>query len=113
VERDSRPWGSYEVLTEGEGYKVKRIVVNPHKRLSLQYHNRREENWVIVRGEGFITLGDKTMPCKRGEKFFIPVGMPHRIENKGDVPLEFIEVQIGDYLGEDDIVRLQDDYGRV
>ena len=113
MERDIRPWGSYEVLAEGDGYKVKRIVVKPHERLSLQYHNHREENWIIVRGSGIVTIGKKAIPCKRGKKFFIPIGAPHRIENNGDVTLEFIEVQVGDYLGEDDIVRIQDDYGRA
>ena len=107
-----RPWGSYTVLEEGERYKIKRLTVLPGKRLSLQIHYHRSEHWVVVRGTAKVKVGDKEFILRPGESTFIPAGVPHRLENPGKVILEVIETQIGEYLGEDDIVRLQDDYGR-
>ena len=110
---DERPWGNFTVLDEGEGYKVKRIEVLPGKRLSYQKHARRAEHWFIVQGEARVTLDGKEILLHPGEYIDIPVGAAHRIENPVEVKLIFIEVQRGDYLGEDDIVRLQDDFGRI
>ena len=110
---DERPWGNFTVLDEGEGYKVKRIEVLPGKRLSYQKHARRAEHWFIVQGVAKVTLDGKEIILSSGEYVDIPVGAAHRIENPGDVKVIFIEAQRGDYLGEDDIVRLQDDFGRV
>ncbi len=113
---DQRPWGSFTVLDEGpegKSYKVKRIEVLPGKRLSYQKHAQRGEHWFIVQGTANVTLDGKDIILNRGEYIDIPVGAAHRIENPGDVTMIFIEVQQGDYLGEDDIVRLQDDYGRI
>ena len=110
---DQRPWGSFTVLDEGEGYKVKRIEVLAGKRLSYQRHARRAEHWMVVAGAARVTLdgGDIVVGC--GETVDIPVGAAHRIENAGADTLVFIEIQRGDYLGEDDITRLEDDFGRV
>ncbi len=108
-----RPWGSYTVLEEGNGWKVKRLTVLPGKRLSLQMHYHRSEFWVVVRGTAKVTVDDKEFLLRKGESTFIPIGSRHRLENPGKVTLEIIEVQIGDYLGEDDIVRFADDFGRV
>lgn len=108
-----RPWGSYQILAEGPGYQVKRLVVNPGKRLSLQYHYKRSEDWIVAAGKAEVTIGKQTQHAAKGESFHVPVESPHRIANpatEGD--LVIIEVQLGDYLGEDDIVRLQDDFGR-
>ena len=110
---DERPWGNFTVLDEGEGYKVKRIEVLPGKRLSYQKHARRAEHWFIARGVAKVTLDDREIILNAGEHVDIPVGAAHRIENAGGEKVIFIEVQRGDYLGEDDIVRLQDDFGRV
>jgi mannose-6-phosphate isomerase len=110
---DERPWGNFTVLDEGEGYKVKRIEVLPGKRLSYQKHARRAEHWFVAQGEARVTLDGKEIMLNPGEYVDIPVGAAHRIENPGDVRLIFIEVQRGDYLGEDDIVRLQDYFGRI
>jgi mannose-6-phosphate isomerase-like protein (cupin superfamily) len=110
---DRRPWGSYTVLEEGSNYKVKRIEVLPGKRLSYQKHSKRSEHWVMIQGTGRITLDDEDIVLKPGQAIDVPVGTAHRIENIGDVMLAFIEVQLGAYLGEDDIVRLHDDFGRV
>jgi mannose-6-phosphate isomerase-like protein (cupin superfamily) len=107
-----RPWGRYEILSEAERYKVKKVIVNPGHRLSLQRHRRRSEHWIIVSGEALITLGDETIDLNEGETIDIGVGEIHRIENRGGEILIFIEVQFGDYFGEDDIERLQDDYAR-
>lgn len=112
INNPNRPWGKYEILSETEKYKVKKVLVNPGHRLSLQRHRRRSEHWVIVNGEAVVTLGDKTIELAEGETVDIGVGEIHRIENKGSVILIFIEVQFGDYFGEDDIERLQDDYAR-
>ncbi len=108
-----RPWGAYTVLEEGEGYKVKRIQVHTGKRLSLQLHHRRSEQWVVVAGTARVTVDDRVLDLVSGQGAEIPVGARHRLENPGREPLQLIEVQSGAYLGEDDIVRLEDDYGRV
>ena len=107
-----RPWGSYESLDSGECYQVKRLVVNPGKKLSLQLHNRRAEHWVVVQGTATVTCEDRIFDLKVNESTYIPLGAKHRLENRHSIPLEVIEVQSGDYLGEDDIVRLNDDFGR-
>ncbi len=113
-EYDERPWGSYTVLDdEAHDHKVKRIVVKPGKRLSYQQHARRSEHWFIVSGRGSVTIDAATVAVAAGHAVDIPVGAAHRIENTGDVDLVFVEVQHGDYFGEDDIVRLEDDYGRA
>ena len=109
----ARPWGYYEILYDGDDCKVKRIVVKPGKKLSLQYHHRREEFWKVISGEGVIVRGNKQHSTKSMPNVFIFKEMKHRIENTGDVDLVFIEIQTGAYFGEDDIVRLEDDYGRT
>ena len=109
---DRRPWGSYTVLEEGLNYKVKRIEVLPGKRLSYQRHSKRAEHWVLVQGRGRMTLNDELVELGPGQSIVVPVGAAHRIENIGEETLVFVEVQLGTYLGEDDIVRLQDDFGR-
>jgi mannose-1-phosphate guanylyltransferase/mannose-6-phosphate isomerase len=108
----NRPWGSYTVLEEGNGYKIKRIEVKPGARLSLQMHHKRSEHWVVVSGVAQVTCGDRVYQVKRNESTYVPVRMKHRIANPGKEPLQIIEVQNGGYLGEDDIVRFQDDYDR-
>ncbi len=110
---DERPWGSFTVLDEGDGYKVKRIEVKPHKRLSYQRHAQRAEHWFVVAGVALATLDGSDIRIETGEALDIPVGAAHRIENPGDELLVLVEVQRGEYLGEDDIVRLQDDFGRI
>jgi mannose-6-phosphate isomerase len=110
---DRRPWGTFTVLDEGDGFKVKRIEVLPGKRLSYQQHAQRAEHWVVVQGNAKVTLDGQDVIVKPGEAIDIAVGTAHRVENPGDDLLVFIEVQRGNYLGEDDIVRLQDDFGRV
>ena len=112
-EFDRRPWGTYEVLDEGPTFKVKRIEVLPNKRLSYQKHSQRAEHWVVVAGTAKVTLDGAELYVSAGEAIDIPKGSAHRVANDADETLVFIEVQRGDYLGEDDIVRLQDDYGRV
>jgi mannose-1-phosphate guanylyltransferase/mannose-6-phosphate isomerase len=108
-----RPWGSYTVLEEGEGYKVKRVTVNPGSRLSLQLHHKRSEHWVVISGTARVTRGEEIFDLAVGQSTAIPVETPHRLENPGTPTLHIIEVQNGPYLGEDDIVRFQDDYGRT
>lgn len=110
---DIRPWGKWEILGEGPGYKVKRITVKSGQRLSLQLHQKREENWVIAQGVGIVTVGDKKIDVKESTYIFIPKKSAHRIENTGKEDLVFIEVQRGEYLGEDDIKRIEDDYNRI
>ncbi len=107
-----RPWGSYTVLEEGERYKIKRVVVNPGERLSLQLHHHRSEHWVVVRGTAKVTIGDLEKLVHENESAYIPKSTLHRLENPGKVPLEIIEVQNGEYVGEDDIERIDDAYGR-
>lgn len=109
---DRRPWGFYRVLEDAPGHKVKRIQVHPGKRLSLQKHRQRSEHWAVVTGEGWLTLGDESRALVPGDSADIACDTLHRIENRGNVPLVFIEVQRGDYLGEDDIERFADDFGR-
>lgn len=109
---DRRPWGTFTVLDEGDGFKVKRIEVFPGKRLSYQKHSQRAEHWFIVQGTAKVTLNDREVMVRVGEAIDIKIGDAHRVENIGSESLVFIEVQRGDYLGEDDIVRLQDDFGR-
>ena len=109
---DQRPWGSYTVLDDADDHKVKRIVVTPGKRLSYQTHARRAEHWFVVRGSGAVTLEGTDHEVGPGSAIDIPTGAAHRIANTGDADLVFIEVQHGDYFGEDDIVRLDDDFGR-
>ncbi|MCB9507014.1 MAG: phosphomannose isomerase type II C-terminal cupin domain [Myxococcales bacterium] len=113
MEHDVRPWGSYTVLDEGEGYKVKRIEVLAGKRLSYQRHARRAEHWYVVRGLARVTLDGVDHDRGAGEAIDIPLGAAHRVANPGSELLVFVEVQRGDYLGEDDIERLQDDFGRA
>jgi mannose-6-phosphate isomerase len=110
---DRRPWGTFTVLDEGDGFKVKRIEVLPGKRLSYQKHARRAEHWVVVEGTAKVTLDDREVIVEAGQAIDIAIGVAHRVENLGGETLVFIEVQRGGYLGEDDIVRLQDDFGRV
>ena len=107
-----RPWGSYTILAEGEGYKVKRITINPGAKLSLQLHYHRSEHWTVISGTGKLTLDDKEVFFRENESTYIPIGVRHRLENPGKLPLSIIEVQNGKYLGEDDIVRFDDMYGR-
>jgi mannose-6-phosphate isomerase-like protein (cupin superfamily) len=113
LERDERPWGSYEVLEEGRGYKVKRIEVKPGHRLSLQMHQNRSEHWVIVEGEALVTVGDEDLTLRQNQNVTIPFKTRHRVANLGEGALIFIEVQCGSYLGEDDITRFEDDYDRT
>ncbi|MFN2501721.1 MAG: phosphomannose isomerase type II C-terminal cupin domain [Pyrinomonadaceae bacterium] len=110
---DVRPWGRFTVLDEGDDYKVKRIEVLPGKRLSYQRHSRRAEHWFVVLGTAKVTLNGNEILVKAGESIDIAVGDAHRIENQSaSTVLAFVEIQTGDYLGEDDIVRLDDDFGR-
>ncbi len=108
-----KPWGSYQVLTQAPGYQVKTLIVAPGAKLSMQLHKRRAEHWVVATGEALITVGEAVKACKAGEHVSIPVKTRHRLENNGTTPLVVIETQIGEYLGEDDIVRFDDLYGRV
>jgi len=108
----ARPWGWYDSIDEGDRFKVKRIQVKPGASLSLQRHTHRAEHWIVVKGEAEITNGDQVITLKENQSTFIPQGQVHRLANRGSTPLEIIEVQSGSYLGEDDIVRLEDTYGR-
>ena len=107
-----RPWGAYESLDSGSSFQVKRITVSPGAKLSLQMHHKRAEHWIVVSGTAQVTCGDKVFPLKQNESTYIPLGSKHRLENTGSEPLLLIEVQSGSYLGEDDIVRFDDKYGR-
>ena len=107
-----RPWGWYDSIDEGERFKVKRIQVKPQASLSLQKHHHRAEHWVVVKGTAEITNGDKVIMLTENQSTYIPLGTVHRLANPGTIPLEIVEVQSGSYLGEDDIVRLEDSYGR-
>lgn len=110
--RVNRPWGSYEGVDAGERFQVKRIIVNPGASLSLQKHHHRAEHWIVVKGTATVTCGKNVMVLSENQSTYIPLGEVHRLENPGKIPLEIIEVQSGSYLGEDDIVRLEDIYGR-
>ena len=113
IKSEERPWGRFFVLHDEPTYKLKRIEVDPGRRLSYQYHHKRSEAWTLVEGSGCITLDGKTQEYKVGQTIIIPQGVKHRIENKGAEKIVFIEVQTGDYFGEDDIVRIEDDYNRA
>jgi mannose-1-phosphate guanylyltransferase/mannose-6-phosphate isomerase len=108
-----RPWGSFTVLAATDSFKLKRIEVKPHRRLSLQMHQRRSEHWVVIEGTARVTIGDHLFDVPTGESTYVPVRTRHRLENAGETPLVIVEVQCGDYVGEDDIVRFADDFGRV
>jgi mannose-6-phosphate isomerase len=113
MNKKCRPWGYYEVLAEEPGHKVKRIAVYPGQRLSLQHHRLRTEHWYIIFGEGTVVLDGQSLYLKAGRSVNIPRGALHRIMNSGTENLVFIEIQTGEYFGEDDIERIDDDYGRV
>jgi mannose-6-phosphate isomerase len=106
------PWGSFTILEKTDFYKAKRIVVKPGQRLSYQYHFKREENWVVVAGQAKITINEKPKTYERGQSVFIPKEARHRIANHSSEDVVFIEVQTGSYFGEDDIVRIEEDYKR-
>ena len=110
---EKRPWGSFTILDDGKGFKVKRITVEAGEKLSLQYHNRRSEHWTVVFGTLTVTVGESTQELKVNESIYIPVKEKHCIANHTNNFAEIIEIQIGDYLFEDDIVRLEDRYGRT
>jgi mannose-1-phosphate guanylyltransferase/mannose-6-phosphate isomerase len=110
--RTYRPWGYYESIDAGERFQVKRIVVREGGMLSLQKHRHRAEHWVVVRGTAEVTMGDEQRIVSENESVYVPIGAVHRLANHGKIPLELIEVQTGSYLGEDDIVRLDDIYKR-
>ncbi|WP_411037702.1 mannose-1-phosphate guanylyltransferase/mannose-6-phosphate isomerase [Shinella sp. BYT-45] len=107
-----RPWGGYTSVLNGERFQVKRLFVTPGKRLSLQKHHHRSEHWIVVRGTAEVTIGERTIPLRENESVYIPQGEVHRLANPGKILLELIEVQTGSYLGEDDIIRIEDEFGR-
>lgn len=109
---EKRPWGTYEVLLDSDECKVKRIIVSPGQKLSYQYHTKRRENWIVVKGNLTIILDDEKVFRSEGESIKIPLGARHRAWNETEKPVQFIEVQTGTYFGEDDIIRIEDDYGR-
>jgi mannose-6-phosphate isomerase len=108
-----RPWGSFTILEEAKGYKIKRIEVKPNHRLSLQMHYHRSEHWIVVSGTAKVTCGGKEEVLSSNQSTYVPPCTLHRLENPGVIPLVMIEVQNGEYLGEDDIVRVEDDYART
>jgi mannose-6-phosphate isomerase len=113
TEKEIRPWGTYEVLLDEENVKVKRIIVKPGHRLSYQYHNNRSEHWIVVEGVASVVINGLNKTVNAGDSIYLPVGVKHRVANeKVYEDLVFIEVQTGTYFGEDDIVRIEDDYGR-
>lgn len=112
TETHSRPWGSYSTLEEGNGYKIKRIEVKPGHRLSLQMHHHRSEHWIVVSGTARVICGDQQEILSANQSTYVPQCTTHRLENPGVINLVLIEVQNGEYLGEDDIIRFQDDYTR-
>lgn len=107
-----RPWGGYKIIETGAGYQVKKLSVLPRRRISLQLHHKRSEHWVVIKGTATVTRDDEVFDLGVNESAFIPLGVIHRLENRADSILELIEVQVGAYLGEDDIVRLDDDFNR-
>ena len=111
--RVEKPWGNYKIVYRDHGFQVKRIEVNPACRISLQKHAKRSERWTIVKGEGTVVLNDKEIKVKAGSLVEVPLGTVHRITNTSDTQLIFIEVMMGDCLGENDVTRLQDDYNRT
>ena len=111
--KEERPWGWYDVIDEGDRYKVKNIEVKPGSSLSLQVHHHRAEHWVVVEGTAMIQLNDDKQLLSENQSTFIPLGCKHRLSNPGKIPLKIIEVQSGPYLDEDDIERFDDDFGRV
>ena len=111
--RVARPWGWYDSIDMGERFQVKRITVKSGASLSLQMHHHRAEHWIVVKGVAKVTNGDQVLLLNENQSTYIPIGVKHRLENPGSEPLEMIEVQSGDYLGEDDIVRFEDHYGRL
>lgn len=113
IERTTRPWGWYETVSEVPGNKIKRIGVLPSQRISLQKHHHRAEHWVVVQGTARVTLGTQEFDLQVGQYCDIALGQVHRLTNLGTAPIEIVEVQFGSYLGDDDIVRLSDDYGRA
>ena len=113
LEIGERPWGKYFVLADEPHYKLKRIEVNPGQKLSYQYHHKRQEQWTVIAGNATIVLDGKEIELKYGESIFIPLGAKHRMMNLSDQTVVFIEVQTGTYFGEDDIVRLDDEYDRA
>ena len=108
-----RPWGRYIVIEDNENYKIKRIEVNPNGRLSYQYHMKRAESWTMIKGRGIVTIDGVDQKVSEGESIKINKQAKHRIYNNGDTTLIFIEVQTGNYFGEDDIIRIEDDYNRT
>ena len=108
-----RPWGTYRTIEQRDNYQLKHIIVYPGKRLSLQYHNHRDEHWTIIKGRATAQLDENIHELTVNDTLFIPKKSRHRITNNTDTNVEFIEIQIGDYLGENDIIRLEDDYGRT
>jgi mannose-1-phosphate guanylyltransferase/mannose-6-phosphate isomerase len=109
---DYRPWGQFDLIDQGDNFQVKRITMKPHEKLSLQLHHQRAEHWIIVSGTARVQLGDDIITLQENQSIYIPMGAKHSLENPTDLPLELIEVQTGAYLGEDDIVRFEDRYGR-
>jgi mannose-6-phosphate isomerase-like protein (cupin superfamily) len=108
-----RPWGTYEVIDAGSNFQVKHIMVKPGHKLSLQMHRHRAEHWIVVEGTAQVTCGERQSLLRPNETLYVPIGTRHRLENPGEIPLRVIEVQAGAYLGEDDIVRFEDTYGRI
>ena len=113
INNSERPWGNYRIIEDNVNYKIKRIEVNPRGRLSYQYHMKRSESWTIIKGQGIVTIDGIDQKVSAGESIKINKKARHRILNNGDTPLVFIEVQTGTYFGEDDIVRIEDDYNRI
>lgn len=111
--REERPWGSFENILDNDNCKVKIIIIKSGKRPSYQYHKQRAEYWVIIEGIAHVTLDDVEQDYNIGQIVFVPTGTAHRVENRGLTDLKFIEIQTGTYFGEDDIVRLEDDFGRI
>ena len=112
IDKDIRPWGTYYVIHDESTYKLKRIEVNPGQKLSYQLHNKRSETWVIISGVAHVTIDGNIKKYNEGDTIVIPLRAKHRVENKQNYKLIFIEVQTGTYFGEDDIIRIEDDYGR-
>jgi mannose-6-phosphate isomerase len=113
IEKEKRPWGIFYVIHNLDNYKIKRLEINPGHRLSYQFHEKRSETWIIIKGNPYITIDDINKQYKEGDTIIIPVKSKHRIENRGNQDIVLIEIQTGDYFGEDDIVRIDDDYSRI